>query len=154
MDTKSPVPARYVTDERYPDGIPGHPEVEVSVIGSTKLTVAVDHRVPRTLTFLVVSVNHDRIEVDPVILNYREFDLDPELFWKTSPPQGPVFDICEAAPFGASGKDQLAPVPHQDSIVVGAISTSLVPPPVKRVTRFTGGGTSEVLMAATTILSW
>jgi hypothetical protein len=100
VDTKSPVPVRYVTDERYPDGIPGHPGVEVSVIGSTNLLVAVDHREPCTLTVLVVSVNSE-IEVDPLILNDREFDLDPELFWKTSPPQGSAFDVCEAAPFGA-----------------------------------------------------
>ena len=135
VDTKSPVPVRYLTDERYPNGIPGHPEVEVSVIGSTKLRVAVDHRAPRTLTFLVVSVNHDNVEVDPLILNYRDFDLDPELFWKTSPTQGPQFNVCEPAPFGAFEQDHLASVPRQDSIIVGAISTSLVPPPVKRVTR-------------------
>ena len=101
MWTPSPVPVRYLTDERYPNGIPGHPEVEVSVIGSTQLRVAVDHRAPRTLTFLVVSVNHDNIEVDPVILIYREFDLDPDLFWKTSPTQGPLCNVCEQAPLGA-----------------------------------------------------
>jgi hypothetical protein len=134
VDTKSPVPVRYVTDERYLDGIPGHPGVEVSVIGSTNLLVAVDHRAPRTLTFLVVSVNSE-IEVNPLVLNYLEFDLESELCWKTSPPQGPAFDVCETAPCGALNKNPLAPIPSQDSIVVAAISTSLVPPPVKRVTR-------------------
>ena len=70
-----------------------------------------------------------------MILNYREFDLDPELFWKTSPPRGQAFCEGEPTPCGALGKDRLATVPQQDSIVVAAISTSLVPPPVKRVTR-------------------
>ena len=37
VDTTSPVPVRYVTDVRCPDGLPDHPGVEITVIGSTNL---------------------------------------------------------------------------------------------------------------------
>ena len=89
MDTTFPVPACYRTDARYPDGIPGHTEDVVAVIGSTKLSVFIENHAPRTLTFIVIATD-SKVETVGMILNYNDPELDQATFYVP----------CEVAPCG------------------------------------------------------
>ena len=129
VNTQSPVPVCYLADARHPAGLPGYPENVLTIVGSTNLTISVLCRELRTLTFLVGAANTEGLEIFDMILYYREFGLDATPFFlspELSPPCGPPCGVQE----------HLDKIPRQDSIVVAAIHTTLVPPPVKRVTTF------------------
>jgi len=104
VDTTSPVPTCYLTDARYPDGIPGHTENVISVIGSTKVSVFFENHAPRTLTFLVVATD-SKVETVGMTLNYDDLDLDQATFYI---PCGPRLPSCEVAPCGVRGDPRTA----------------------------------------------